>query len=89
MKGIIPDVIVEKANQLYPNDIQCIYEDGLVYPIPSTSSNKEYSIYHLYRSIYEGESIEFDLATSKLHPCFDLSNFQVSTKESFIRQITC
>ena len=89
MKGIIPDVIVDKANQLYPNDIQCTYEDGLVYPIPSSSDNKEYSIYHLYKSIYDGQTIEFDLATSKLHPCFDLSNFQVSTKESFIRQITC
>ena len=87
LKGVIPDVIVHKANQLFPNDIQCNYEDGLVYPIPSTSDNNEYSIIHLYKQLFNGKSIEFDLATSKLKPCFDLSNFQVNTKTSFIRKI--
>ena len=87
LKGVIPDVIVHKANQLFPNDIQCNYEDGLVYPIPSASDNNEYSIIHLYKQLFNGQSIEFDLATSKLHPCFDLSNFQVNTRTSFIRKI--
>ena len=87
MKGIVPDVIVEKANELHPQDIQCVYQDGLVYPIPSVSSNKEYSIFHLYKDLYDGQVIEFDLATSKLHPCFELKDFQVSTKTSFIRRI--
>ena len=87
MKGIVPDVIVNKANELYPQDIQCVYQNGLVYPMPSTSSNKEYSIFHLYKTLYDGESIEFDLATSKLHPCFELKEFQMSTRDSFIRKI--
>lgn len=88
MKGVCQDVIVEKANSMFPQDIQCSYEDGLVYPIDSVSSNEEYSIFHLYRTLYNGEPIEFDLATSKLHPCFDLSNFQVSTRASFVRVIS-
>ena len=87
MKGVIPDVIVDKANQLYPNDIQCNYEGGLVYAIPSVSSNKEYSIYHLYKDLYNGQEIEFDLCKSKIKPCFEIKDFQVSSKTSFIRKI--
>ena len=87
LKGVVPDVIVDKANELHPHDIQCTYEDGLVYPIPSVYSNEEYSIHHLYKDLYDEQTIDFDLATSKLHPCFDLKNFQVSTKTSFIRKI--
>ena len=87
LKGVIPDVIVDKANELFPNDIQCEYRDGLVYALPSTSDNNEYSIYHLYKSLYDGEIIEFDLATSKLKPCFEIDHFQVSTKTTFIRKI--
>ena len=87
MKGVCQDVIVAKANELYPNDIQCEYRDGLTYPIPSTSDNEEYSIYHLYKELYDGQEIEFDLATSKLHPCFEFDKFEVSTKTTFIRKI--
>ena len=89
MKGIVPDVIVEKANEMFPNDIQCEYRDGLVFPIGSVSNNEEYSIFHLYTSIYDGETIAFDLATSKLHPSFDLKDFHVSTRDHFIREISC
>ena len=85
-KGVIPDVIVDKANSMFPNDIQCVYEDGLVYPIPSVSDNKEYSIYHLYHALYDEEEIEFDLCKSKKKPCFEFENFNV-TKSSFIRKI--
>ena len=87
MKGIVPDVIVEKANELYPNDIQCYYQDGLVYPIDSVSDNKEYSIYHLYHELFNGKSFEFDLCKSKTKPCFEFKDFQVNTKTTFIRKI--
>ena len=87
MKGVIPDVIVEKANELYPNDIQCSFENGLAYPIPSTSDNAEYSIFHLYHDLYDGHEIEFDLCKSKMKPCFELKDFMVSSKTSFIRKI--
>ena len=87
LKGVIPDVIVDKANELFPYDIQCEYRDGLVYAISSTSDNNEYSIYHLYHELYEGKSFEFDLCKSKLKPCFEFENFNVSTKTTFIRKI--
>ena len=87
LKGVVQDVIVDKANELYPQDIQCYYEDGLVYPKPSVSSNEEYSIFHLYKSLYDGQVIEFDLCKSKLHPCFELREFKMNTKETFIRRI--
>ena len=86
-KGVVPDVIVEKANELFPNDIQCYYESGLVYPMSSVSDNKEYSIYHLYKSLFEGQVIEFDLCKSKVKPMFELKDFQISTRTSFIRKI--
>ena len=87
MKGVIPDVIVAKANELFPHDIQCEYRDGLVYPIDSVSDNKEYSIYHLYHELYDEKSFEFDLCKSKIKPCFEFENFNVSTKTTFIRKI--
>ena len=86
-KGIIPDVIVKKANELHPEDIQCEYRDGLAYPIDSVSDNVEYSIYHLYKDLYNGQAIEFDLCESD-KPCFIFENFKVSSRNSFIRQIS-
>ena len=87
-KGIIPDVLVMKANELFPNAKQCVYKDGLVYPsydVPK--SDEDYSIMLLYQKLYKGDEIEFDLCTSKLKPCFEMSNFEVSTKETFIRKL--
>ena len=86
-KGIPSDVVVKKANQLFPNDIQCEYRDNLAFPISSVSSNEEYSIWHLYRMIYDGKPVEFNLCES-VKPMFELSNFQVSTRDSFIRVIS-
>ena len=86
-KGIPSDVIVKRANELFPQDIQCVYQDGLAYPIPSVWGNDEYSVYHLYHELYDGKAIEFDLCKSE-KPMFELKDFQVSTKDSFIRRIS-
>ena len=86
-KGIPSDVVVKKANQLFPNDIQCEYRDNLAFPISSVSSNEEYSIWHLYRTIYEGKPVEFNLCES-VKPMFELKDFQVSSRDSFIRVIS-
>ena len=75
------------ANELFPNDIQCEYRDGLAFPIPSTSDNTEYSIWSLYKTIYDGQTIEFDLCKSS-KPCFEFNDFHVSTRTSFICQIS-
>ena len=81
MKGVIPDVITKKANELHPEDIQCEYRDGLTYPIPSVSSNEEFSIYHLYRDLFDGQAIDFDLCSSD-KPYFIFENFHVSSRDS-------
>ncbi len=45
-----------------------------------------YTILQLYHALLSGDEIEFDL-TSGSRPCFDLSNFEVKTKESFTRNV--
>ena len=86
LKGIPSDLVVKKANELFPNDIQCFYEDGLAYPMSSVSDNNEYSVFHLYKHIYNNEMIEFDLCES-IKPSFELKDMKVSTRDHFIRQI--
>ena len=87
-KGIIPDVLVMKANELFPNAKACCYHDDLVYPSYDVPlSDEGYSILLLYQKLYDGEPIEFDLCKSKVKPCFEISNFEVSTKETFIRKL--
>ena len=88
LKGVPSDVIVKKANQLHPEDIQCEYCDGLAYPIPSASNNEEYSIFHLYKDLYDGQTIAFDLCESS-HPSFEFKDFHVNTRQHFIREISC
>ena len=88
MKGITQDLLPMKANELFPNSKQCEYRDGLVYPTYDTQlAEGDYSIMLLYQKLYEGEPIEFDLCASKIRPCFEMSNFEISTKESFIRRL--
>jgi len=87
LKGVPADVIVKKANELFPSDIQCYYRDSLAFPVPSVSSNEEYSVWRLYRSIYDGQVIEFNLCESD-KPMFELKDFHMSTKDSFIRRIS-
>ena len=87
-KGIIPDVLVMKANELFPNAKQCIYQDGLVYPSYDVQiGDGDYSIMLLYQKLYNGDEVEFDLCTSKLKPCFQVDTFEISTKETFIRKL--
>ena len=79
-KGVPSDCIVKRANQMFPHDIQCEYRDGLAFPIPSVSSNEEYSIWHLYKSIYDGQMIEFEKLHILVRSCkqsnpFDAENF--------------
>ena len=88
MKGIPADVIVKKANELFPDAIQCYYSDGLAYPIPSVSNNDDYSIWLLYKALYDGETLAFDLCESS-HPSFEFKDFHVMTREHFIREISC
>ena len=42
----------------------------------------------VYHELYEGKSFEFDLCESRIKPCFEIKDFQVSSKDSFIRVIS-
>ena len=85
-KGIPTDVVVLKANELYPNATQCHVDGPLVYG--DSTPNTSYSIELLYDALHSGQSIQFDLC-SGTRPCFDMrSNFTITTKSSFVRRIS-
>ena len=88
MKGIPSDVIVNRANELFPGVIQCEYRNGLVFPIPSVerTDDSSYSIMKLYEYIYDGGEVEFDLCKGS-KPRFDIKGFEITTKTSFNRLI--
>ena len=79
MKGVIPDLLAMKANELFPNAKQCVYKDGLIYPT-SSNDGETYSIMLLYQKLYDGDEVEFDLCQSKLKPCFQLDSNDVCQK---------
>ena len=88
MKGIPSDVIVNRANELFPDIILCEYRDGLVHPIPSVerTNDSSYSIMKLYEYIYNGGEVKFDLCKGS-KPRFDIKGFEITTKTSFKRLI--
>lgn len=83
MKGIPTSVIVNRANELYPDSTPCHVDGGLVKP---DSPVGPFSIMLLYKALYDGETIEFDLVKGS-RPCFDIQFGEVHTRASFIRRI--
>lgn len=85
-KGIPSDVLVKTANKKFPKSNQCEFRNGLVYPL-TNDNDKEYSIFLLYESLYNGNEIEFNLCDG-IAPCFDMKgNFSIETKTKFIRKL--
>lgn len=82
LKGIPLDVIVNRANELCEG-IKCYDKDNLVYPY---STGEKYTIMELYKKLYEGETIEFDLVKGA-KPRFDITIGEIKTKPSFPRRI--
>jgi hypothetical protein len=86
MKGVKQDVIAITANRLFPEFSKCNFNSGIYF---KDSSDKEASVWKLYESLYEGETVEFDLCEGE-NPCFDLGkDYTVHTKTSFKRKISC
>ncbi|EAX79637.1 hypothetical protein TVAG_020840 [Trichomonas vaginalis G3] len=86
MKGITQDVIALTANQMFPDAIQVHYDEkkGLFFP---EKVGEKYSIVELYKSLYEGDEITFDLCIGS-KPCFNKNkDFTISTKSSFERKL--
>ena len=87
MKGITQDVIAITANKLYPDLIPCYYQDGIFKPDRISSNPYNYSLFRLYKALYDGEEITFDLCSGS-GPCFDMkNNFSIETKSEFIRKL--
>ena len=89
LKGITQDVIAITANNMFPESVQCKYDGdkGLFIPIGEHDAHSEFSIMKLYKSMYDGNEIEFDLCNGS-NPCFERkNNFTITTKQTFIRKL--
>ena len=88
MKGITMQSLAITANKMFPNDIpvKCHeYEDGCILFLPERKG-ENYSIYSLYKHLYNGQEASFDLCDGS--PRFELNdNYSVESKTSFIRKI--
>ena len=87
MKGIPAVTLMNTANQMYPEAISCSINNGLFVPDINQGVDGVYSIYELYRDLYSGREIAFDLV-SEFSPCFEFKNDRsIVSKQSFIRRI--
>ena len=91
LKGVKQDVIAITANELFPESVPCHYDEkkGLFMPdlLGEHYTIFNYSIYKLYKHLYEGNEVEFDLCKSS-NPCFEQKgNFTIQTKNTFIRKL--
>jgi len=78
MKGVPIDVVAMVASERY-NGKCWVGEDGLVYG--------DDSIEKLYEDLFNGDTIEFDLAKGS-RPSFDMrGDFSIQTKTKFVRKI--
>ena len=89
MKGVKQDVITITANEMFPDAVQCVYngDKGLHLPVGPYDNNSEFSVMKLYKALYDGQSISFDLCKGS-NPCFERkNNFSIVTKTTFIRNL--
>ncbi|EAX68437.1 hypothetical protein TVAG_536290 [Trichomonas vaginalis G3] len=89
MKGVKQDVIALTANEIFPDSVQCFYDEdkGLMVPQGTYDKDSEFSLMKLYKALYDGQEIGFDLCKS-CQPCFEEKfNFSITTKTSFIRKL--
>ncbi|EAX81342.1 hypothetical protein TVAG_449620 [Trichomonas vaginalis G3] len=89
MKGVKQDVIALTANEMFPDSVQCFYDEdkGLMVPQGTYDKDSEFSLMKLYKALHDGQEIGFDLCKSS-SPCFaEKFNFSITTKTSFIRKL--
>lgn len=87
MKGITPNAIVNKANEMFPDDIKVEYKGGLYIPVKNEGIDAKYSIYSLYKFMYDGNEVSFDLV-DEYNPRFDMKKDKtITSKSSFIRKV--
>ena len=89
MKGVKQDVITITANEMFPDAVQCVYDKakGLHVPVGPYDVNSEFSVMKIYKALYDGQAIAFDLCKGS-SPCFERkNNFSIVTKTSFVRNL--
>ena len=89
MKGVKQDVIAITANEMFPDAVQCHYDEakGLHVPCDAYDETSSFSVMELYKALYNGTAISFDLCKGS-NPCFERkNNFSIETKTSFVRNL--
>ena len=87
MKGVTSNAIVNTANEMFPDAIPVEFKDGLYYPLKNEGVESSYSIYELYKALYNGDEVAFDLV-DKYNPRFQMNKDKtISSKNSFIRKV--
>ena len=74
---------------MFPDAVQCVYDSktNIHYPVGTYDKDSDFSLMLLYKALYDGEEIAFDLCRSS-KPCFDRKfDFTVETKNKFIRKL--
>jgi hypothetical protein len=89
MKGVTQSVIAIKANELFPNAVQVDYDESscLFRPIGEYNQSSTFSVVELYKKLYNGDEVAFNLCAGD-NVCFDCKrNFSITTKKEFIRKL--
>ena len=87
MKGIPASCLVDTANDLFPDSIPVKLAGGLFKPLENKGPDASYSIFELYKYLYEGNTVNFELV-SEFTPHFDFNNNRtITSKSSFVREI--
>lgn len=87
MKGIPASCLVQTANSLFPDSIPVKLAGGLFKPLNNNGPDASYSIFELYKYLYEGNTVNFELI-SEFTPHFDFNkNRTISSKSSFVRKV--
>ena len=87
MKGIPATTLEYTANKLFPDSIPVKLSGGLFKPEINDGPDGVYSIFELYKYLFDGNTIEFELV-STFTPRFEFNkNRTITSKKSFIRNI--
>ena len=91
LKGVKQDVIAITANEIFDNEeyVKVKYDEskGLFIPVDKYDIDSKFTVFELYKYMYDGNEVEFDLCKSS-KPCFEhKNNFTITTKNSFIRKL--
>ena len=91
LKGVKQDVIAITANEIFNSSefVKVKYDEnkGLFVPVDKYNNDSKFTVFELYKHMYDGNEVEFDLCKSS-NPCFEhKNNFTITTKNSFIRKL--